>query len=197
MDSLLALATGLGLSTAAGLNAYLPLLTIGVLSRLGLISLADPFSLLSHPLVLLIIAALAVLDFAGDKIPAVDSALHAAGLVIAPIAGAILALAANSHVAQIHPIVVAVAGIIAALGTHAARGTVRPVVTAATAGTANPVISLVEDGTSLVISVLAIFLPVLAIVVVLVLAFVAFRAFRGAMRVWKRRDERVASNGRH
>jgi len=187
MGALIALATGLGLSTAAGLNAFLPLLTIGILARFGLIELAAPFGLLAHPLVLLIIAALAVLDFMGDKLPAVDSALHAAGIIVAPIAGAILALAAQGDIATIHPLVVAAAGLVAAGGTHLARAAVRPVVTTATAGTANPVLSFIEDGASLVLSVLAILAPALAVILLLVLAVVLFRVLRRAMQVWGER----------
>ncbi|NTW03944.1 MAG: DUF4126 domain-containing protein [Oscillochloris sp.] len=191
MGTLIALATGLGLSTAAGLNAFLPLLTIGILARFGLIELATPFGLLSHPLVLLIIAALAVLDFVGDKVPAVDSALHAVGILIAPIAGAILALAAQGDVATIHPAVVAIAGVVAAGSAHLARTAVRPVVTTATAGTANPLISLVEDGTALLLSILAIVAPALAIILAIILAVVLFRVFRRAVRVWNERKSTV------
>ncbi len=187
MGTLIALATSLGLSTAAGFNAFLPLLTIGILSRFGLIELATPFGLLSHPLVLLIIAVLAILDFIGDKVPAIDSALHAAGMIIAPIAGAILALAGQGDVAQIHPLVVGIAGVVAAGSAHVARTSIRPVVTTATVGTANPVVSLVEDGTAIVLTILAIVAPILAIILAVVLGIVLFRVFRGALRVWNER----------
>ncbi len=194
MEGLIALATGLGLATASGLNAYLPLLTIGIFARLGWIELAAPFDLLTNVFVLLIIAALAVLDFVGDKVPAVDSVLHAGGMVISPIAGAILALASQGDLATINPILIGAAGLIVAGGTHAARAAARPVVTAATGGTANPVVSAVEDGASLGLSLLAIVVPVLAIILVIVLAVVAFRLFRRAAGIWKKRD--VSTNGR-
>lgn len=195
MEALITLATGLGLATASGLNAYLPLLTIGIFARLGWIQLASPFDLLSNVFVLLIIAALAVLDFAGDKLPAVDSVLHAAGLIISPIAGMILALASQGEIAQINPVVVAIAGIVAAGGTHAARAVARPAVTAATAGTGNVVVSSLEDGASLALSLLALFVPVLAVILIAVLALIAFRFFGRAVAVWKRPKEPV--NGRH
>lgn len=194
MEGMIALATGLGLATASGLNAYLPLLTIGIFARLGWIELASPFDLLTNVFVLLIIAALAALDFVGDKVPAVDSALHAAGLVIAPIVGAILALASQGELATINPILVGAAGLIAAGSTHAARAAARPVVTAATAGTGNMVVSAAEDGAALLVSVLAILVPALAIILVIVLALVAFRFFRGASRVWRKKE---TVNGRH
>ncbi|PDV98774.1 DUF4126 domain-containing protein [Candidatus Chloroploca asiatica] len=193
MEWIIALATGLGLATASGLNAYLPLLTIGIFARLGMIQLAEPFDLLSNVFVLLVIAVLAVLDFAGDKLPAVDSFFHAAGIVINPIAGAILALASQGDLATVSPILVGAAGLLAAGSTHAARASVRPVVTAATGGTGNPIISTIEDVTSLVLSILAILVPIFAVVLAIVLAFVAYRVFRRAAKIWRKKDDAVVN----
>ncbi len=204
METIITLASSLGLATATGLNAYLPLLTVSVLSRLGLIQLSEPFDLLTHPAAMIVLAVLAIIDFIGDKVPAVDSVLHVIGLVISPIAGAIVALAAAGNLAAIHPAVVAVAAVIAAAGTQSARTSIRPAVTAATGGTANSFLSFLEDALSFVLSLLAIFLPILALIIALVLAFVAFRAIRGAVRVWREammrgRDvgSRAGVNGRH
>jgi hypothetical protein len=175
-----------GLSTAAGLNAYIPLLAMGVLTRLGYVQLNEPYSLLAHPIVLAIIALLAVLDFVGDKVPAVDHVLHAAGMVIHPIAGAVLFVAANSSTGSVNPVLAAICGLVLAGGAHAARATVRPVATTATGGTANPVLSLAEDAISLVLSILAIVIPVVAFVVVLILAITLFVVIRRTMGVWRR-----------
>ncbi|GIV64514.1 hypothetical protein A6A03_17670 [Chloroflexus islandicus] len=193
METIIALASSLGLATATGLNAYLPLLTVSVLSRLGLIQLSEPFDLLAHPIVMIVLAALAIIDFIGDKVPAVDSVLHIIGLVISPIAGAIVALAAAQDVVAIHPAVVAIAAIIAAAGTQSARASIRPAVTAATGGTANSFLSFLEDALSFVLSLLAVFLPILALIITLVLAFVAYRFIRGAVRVW--REANLRRNG--
>lgn len=193
METIIALASSLGLATATGLNAYLPLLTVSVLSRLGLIQLSEPFDLLAHPITMVVLAVLAIIDFIGDKVPAVDSVLHIIGLVISPIAGAIVALAAAQDVVAIHPAVVAVAAIIAAAGTQSARASIRPAVTAATGGTANSFLSFLEDALSFVLSLLAIFLPILALIIALVLAFAAYRFIRGAVRVW--REANLRRNG--
>src|SRR4029078_3420225 len=102
MKAIVSIFSAFGLSTAAGLNAYLPLLTVGLLARYtNLIHLDGPYSLLSHPVVLLVIAVLALLDFIGDKIPAVDHTLHAVGLVVAPIAGAILFISTTNRISGI------------------------------------------------------------------------------------------------
>ena len=106
-----------GLSTAAGLNAYIPLLVVGIMTRLGWIQLQDPYSLLANPIVLLVIAVLALIDFIGDKVPAVDHAFHAAGLVIHPVVGAILFVAANSVTGSVNPILAAICGLVLAGGT--------------------------------------------------------------------------------
>ena len=88
-DAVIGTMTALALSTAAGLNAYLPLLVLGGLARwTDLITLDAPYDALSDPGVMLAIAVIAVVDFVGDKVPAIDSVLHAIGVVVAPIAGA-------------------------------------------------------------------------------------------------------------
>lgn len=194
MEAMIALATGLGLATASGLNAYLPLLTIGIFARIGLIQLAQPFDILTNVFVLLILAALAALDFVGDKVPVVDSGLHAAGLIISPIAGAILALASQGDIATINPFLIGAAGLIAAGGTHAARATMRPVVTAATGGTGNVVVSAVEDGAALGLTFLAVLAPIIALIAAMLGGFFAFRLFRRAGGVWRKRE---AVNGKH
>jgi hypothetical protein len=179
MTALVNFLSAFGLSTAAGLNAYLPLLTVGLVARYtNLIHLEGAYALLTNPVVLLIIAVLALLDFIGDKIPAVDHALHAVGLVIAPIAGAILFLSTNSSAGSVSPLVAAICGIVIAAGTHSARASARPLATVTTAGIANPVISFFEDVTSLVLSILAILVPVLAFLLVVFFAVLMIMLFR-------------------
>lgn len=180
MNPFSTLFSAFGLSTAAGLNAYIPLLVVGVLGRYapGLVPLSGPFDILTNPWVLLGIALLAIVDFIGDKVPAVDHALHAVGVVLNPIAGAIVALAANSDTGAINPVLVAICGLLLAGGAHAARATARPLATATTAGIGNPVLSFIEDAASLVLSVLAIILPVLAFVLVLIFGVGVFLLLR-------------------
>jgi hypothetical protein len=174
------LLSSFGLATATGLNAYLPLLTIGLLARYtDLVRLNPPYDLLSNPTVLILIAVLALLDFVGDKIPAVDHALHVAGLVVHPVAGALVSLAANSSAGEMHPVLAAACGLILAGGLHGARAVARPGVTVTTAGVGNPVVSFIEDVVSLALAVLAVLLPVLAFVlVVLVVGWTVRRIVR-------------------
>jgi hypothetical protein len=177
------LLTAFGLSTAAGLNAYLPLLVVGLLGRYtNLIHLSEPFNLLSNPVVLLVVAVLALLDFVGDKIPAVDHALHAAGLIVAPVAGAILFMAMNGQAGTVSPLLAAICGVILAGSAHGVRASARPFATATTGGIANPVLSFLEDVTSLVLSIVAIVLPVLAFLLIVLFAVLIVLLFRRLRR---------------
>lgn len=178
MELLSGLLSSLGLSGAAGLNAYIPLLLVGVLGRLGLLDLAQPFDLLSSTWALIGIGVLGLLDFVGDKIPGVDHALHLFGGVVNAAAGAVL-FAAQAGVADVPPALSMALGLVVAGGVHATRTAVRPVATATTGGLGNPVVSSAEDGTSLLLSVLAVFVPVLSVVLLAGVAAVGYRLWRG------------------
>lgn len=137
-----------GLSGAAGLNAWLPLLVVGVADRAGWIDLGSSYGWLSSTPALLVIAALFLVDLVGDKIPVVDSVLHGIGTLVAPASGAILFAAESSLSAHLPPAVTAILGAATAGSVHIGRSVARPVITGTTAGVGNPVISTAEDGTS-------------------------------------------------
>ena len=164
MDALMGIFAALGLSTAAGLNAYIPILAVGMLGRYtDLVTLPAPWDRLEDPVVLGVVGAIAVLDFVGDKIPVIDHVLHAIGVVVAPVVGGLLALG-TANVVDMDPGFVVLLGVAAALATHLGRSAVRPVSTATTGGAANPLLSLGEDGASGVLSVTAIVAPFVAFV---------------------------------
>ena len=72
---MLALLTGTGLAAAAGMNAYIPLLVVGVANRFfpDAMQLPDGWAWLSNGWVLGIVAVLLVVEVVADKIPAIDS----------------------------------------------------------------------------------------------------------------------------
>src|SRR5438132_14432201 len=86
----MALPAAFGLAGASGLNATLPLLIVSLLARLGLIHLAPPFDALSSDIAFWGLLVLAVVEFAVDKVPALDSVGHAVMLPAAAAAGWIL-----------------------------------------------------------------------------------------------------------
>ncbi|WP_040805867.1 DUF4126 domain-containing protein [Nocardia concava] len=177
-----------GLSGAAGLNAWLPLLAVGIADRVGWIDLGSSYGWLSSVPALAVIGVLFVLDLIGDKIPALDSVLHGIGTLVAPVSGAILFTAESSLSSHLPPAATAVLGAITAGSVHAGRTVARPFVTGTTAGVGNPVVSTAEDATSLVLTILALVIPIVAfIAIVILLIMLGWLAFRAARWLRARR----------
>jgi hypothetical protein len=167
-QAFLNLATAFGLSTAAGLNAYIPLLVVALLARFTpLITLSAPYDALASWWVIGTLGVLAVVEALVDKVPAVDTVNDVIQTFIRPTAGAIL-FAATTKTIGLHPVLAAVCGVILAGGVHAVKAGGRPVVAATTAGMGNPIVSTIEDVISLITSVLAIVAPYLIVALLII-----------------------------
>ncbi|MCF4122862.1 DUF4126 domain-containing protein [Antribacter sp. KLBMP9083] len=191
---MLELATGSGLAMAAGLNAWIPLILLGLLSRFtDLVELPGAWSWLENPWVLWILGVLLVVEVVADKIPVVDNINDVVQTVIRPTAGGIaFGAGAGSETVTVTdpqtflesgqwlPVVL---GIVLALGVHATKAGARVVANTATGGAAAPVVSTAEDIGSVGFSVLALLLPIL--VVPLLLGLVACIVL--VVRAWRRR----------
>src|SRR5258705_4919327 len=93
----LQLLTGIGLATSAGLNAYIPLLMIGLLGRFtNFIELPSSWSWLENGWVLAILGVLLAIEFVADKIPVVDHVNDLVQTVVRPTAGGLAFGAASS-----------------------------------------------------------------------------------------------------
>ncbi|MCW4384383.1 DUF4126 domain-containing protein [Salinibacterium sp. SYSU T00001] len=187
------LLTGAGLAAAAGLNAYIPLMLIGLASRLlDVVALPPQWAWLENEWVLLILGVLLVVEIIADKVPVVDSVNDWVQTVLRPTAGGLaFGSGANSEtVAVTDPAaffesqqwVPILTGVGIALVVHLARMMARPVLNAVTAGAAAPLVSAVEDAASIILSVLAIVVPILVVVAVPLLAWWLIAALRRARR---------------
>jgi hypothetical protein len=176
-----------GLSGAAGLNAWIPLLAVGLLSRAGQLELADGYDWLASTPGLSVLGVLFALDFVGDKVPAVDSLLHAAGTIVHPAAGAIVFAGPTEIPTDVPSIVLFALGASVAGSLHATRATMRPVSTTLTAGAGNPLLSLGEDIGSAVLSVVAVFAPILGAVGLVALVALVVLWWRRIRRSRRRR----------
>jgi hypothetical protein len=180
-------ATAFGLSGAAGLNAWIPLLAAGLLDRAGQLQLAEPYDAIATTPGLIVIGVCFVLDFFGDKVPAVDHVLHAIGSVVHPASGAILFAAPTETPTDIPSIVLFALGALTAGSLHATRATIRPASTTLTAGAGNPVLSFAEDVSSATLSVVAVFAPLVGVLLLLVVVAVAVLWWRRVRRAQARR----------
>jgi Domain of unknown function (DUF4126) len=164
-----------GLSSAAGLNAGLPLLVVGLLARFGHLDLGPSYNSLRSTPVLVAVAVYFIVDLVGDKIPGVDHVLHTIGLAVHPIAGA-LVFASQAGVAKHLPAPLSLAlGLVTAGGFHATRAAIRPAATVVSAGIANPFVSALEDVGSGVLVALALVVPVVGALAVVALVVIAWR----------------------
>jgi uncharacterized membrane protein len=192
--------TGAGLAAAAGLNAYIPLLVMGLAARFDWIGLPSGWTWLSNEWVLVIIGLLLVVEVVADKVPAVDSVNDWIQTVVRPASGGIVfAGGIGTETVAVDdpgsffssgawvPIVI---GIVLALVVHLAKMAVRPIANLGTAGVAAPVLSTAEDGASLLMVVFALVAPIL-VLIGLVLMVLGFVLLVRAMR--RRRQARAAA----
>lgn len=175
------IAGAFGLSTSAGLNAYLPLLVVALMARYTtLIRLNEPWNVMTNGWVIAVLVVLLLIEMTVDKIPAVDTINDAIQTVGRPLAGAILFAAGSGVIGELHPVPAFIAGLLIAGSVHAVKSVARPAVTAATVGTGNWLVSSLEDVLALITAVVAVLAPLL--VVALVLAIVLFFIWRKQAR---------------
>lgn len=188
MSGVASIFSAFGLSAASGLNAYIPLLLVGLTARFtNWITLSAPFDLLTNDYVLAALTVLLALEFFADKIPLVDNANDVIQTFIRPAAGAFLFAAEANVITDIHPAFAMILGLLVAFGVHATKAAARPVVAVATGGIGNPVVSTVEDVASVGLTLSAILAPIL-----LLFAFVAL--VLAAIMVWGRKNKPAAAN---
>lgn len=187
MSAISSLLSAFGLSAASGLNAYIPLLLVGLTARFtDWIKLSPPFDLLANEWVLGVLVILLIVEFFADKIPLVDHANDVIQTFIRPAAGAVLFASETHVITQINPVIALVLGLLVAFGVHATKATARPLVTVTTGGVGNPIVSTVEDVASVGLSLMAILAPVL-----LLFAFIAL--LLAAYMIWTRRRNAAAA----
>ena len=93
-----------------------------------------------------------------------------------------LSAGCSGVIGEASPTLALIAGLIMATGVHATKAVARPVVTATTMGVGTPVISFLEDVTSTIASLLAIFLPAIFLLFVVFVSYVFYRLWRRARR---------------
>jgi len=177
--------TAFGLSASAGLNAYIPLLTVALLAKFtNLIHLQEPWNLMTSWWVIGVLLVLTIIEILADMFPGVNHVNDVVQSFIRPTAGAIVFAAASSQVGDVNPLLGLIAGLLVSGGVHAVKSlAVRPVVNATTAGLGNVPVSIGEQATSTVVSILSVLIPVLvAIFLVFVIALILWWSKRRKKR---------------
>jgi hypothetical protein len=166
----LSVAAGLGLAAAAGFRAFVPLLAAGIAIHFGWVEAARGFDWLGEPIVLVALGIATVTEVAAYYVPGIDHALDLIGAPVAVAAGIVAAAGVIVGLPEWLRWLTAIAGggAVATAG-HALNAIGRAKTGAASAGLGNPAYSTAELGGSVLLSGLAILLPIVAL-----LAIVAF-----------------------
>lgn len=175
METILASGTAIGLSSVAGVRAYLPLALVGLFARFGLFDLPAPFNLLEGWLVIGVLLALALVESVLDKIPAMDTAVDVVQTPVRIVAGAVLfsAVLEAGIDADAIPALAAgggIAGVVAGL-----KAFLRPPANVSAAGASAPFLSSFEDLVALAGGILAILVPLVPLLLVAFLLYFFYR----------------------
>jgi hypothetical protein len=169
---LTALLTGLGLSAAAGLNAWAILLLFNGLYLVLPLEFPGPTAaLLSSHFAFTAALVLFLAEFIADKIPIVDHLWNLLQTLLRPVVGALLTLAAVPETSPSERAGLALMGAAATLATHLVKSTTRLTSTAATRSMAQLALSLAEDALALAIGALVFFVPLFTGILVGALVF--------------------------
>jgi hypothetical protein len=171
--------TGIGLSAAAGLNAYIPFLIVALVAKLtDVLTLPPAYAWIESWWAIGIGTVLLLTEVLLDKIPAVDTVNDAVQTFIRPTMGGLVFAATsaaedldNSTWMTQHPWVGVLLGVVVSGLVHTGKVAARPVINVGTVGAGAPVVSTAEDGASVGLSLIAIFIPVLVLVALVLLAW--------------------------
>ena len=190
---MLAALTGMGLSAAAGLNAYIPFLVVALIARFtDYITLPVGYEWIESNWAIGIGAALLLAEIILDKIPAVDTINDTIQTFIRPSMGGLIFAATtaaaqldNSTWMQENPWVSVVLGVLISGLVHTGKMAARPVINVGTVGAGAPVVSTVEDISSLGLSLIALIAPLLVILCLALLAWLLIWMWLRVRR-WRR-----------
>ena len=176
MESVLSVCLGLGLSAACGFRIFVPLLVMNVAARAGYLTLSDSFEWIGSTPALIAFAVATALEIGAYYLPWLDNILDSVASPAAVVAGV---LVSASVITGLDPFLKWTLAVIAGGGLAGAIqaltvGT-RQVSALTTAGFGNPLVSTLEMGGSLLLSLLSVLLPWLAAFFVLLFVVVLLR----------------------
>lgn len=165
----LGILSAFGLSASAGLNAYIPLLVVALLAKFtNLIHLSSPWDALASWWIIGLLIVLSLIEFFADSTPAINHVNDIIQTFVRPTTGAIAFAASANILTDVSPILSLACGLFVAGGVHAVKSAVvRPTVTATTAGVGNLPMSILEDITSSLVSIISVLVPILVVVFVI------------------------------
>ncbi len=178
-ETIISICLGIGLAASVGFRIFVPLFALSLAAYFGAWELNDSWQWVGSLSALIVLGVATIAEIFTYYIPYLDNLLDSVAIPLAAIAGTAVMV---STVADLSPVITWALAIIAGGGTATAvassSGATRLASTTATAGVANPIVSTVETGTSIVMSLLSVFLPYVAVFVVIIIMFVIYKIYR-------------------
>ena len=178
-ETIISIIIGIGLAASVGFRIFVPLFALSLASFYGVIPLNETWEWVGSSTAILILGIATIVEILAYFIPWLDNLLDTIAIPLAAVAGTAVMVATVSN---LDPTITWALAIIAGGGTATAikgsTSTTRLASTATTAGIANPVISTVETGTSIIMAVFAIFLPIIAVILVVIILWLLFKVFK-------------------
>jgi len=180
MDLLLSVCLGIGLSAACGFRVFIPLLVLSGASIYGYVQLPPELAWMGTHTAFWAFGTAAVFEVAAYYIPWVD---HLMDTIAGPAAAVAGALVMASTLTDMSPLLKWTLAVIAGGGSAAlVQGSTmlaRGISTTTTGGLGNPVVATGETAGAVILSLLAVVLPIVAALAALgLIIFIARKTFR-------------------
>lgn len=178
-ETIISIFLGIGLAASVGFRVFVPLFALSLAGHFGVVPLNESWLWVVSTPAIITLGIATFAEIFAYYIPWFDNLLDTIAVPLAAIAGTAVMV---STIADLSPVITWALAIIAGGGTATAiKGTTastRLTSTATTGGIANPIVSTVETGTSMLMSVFSIFLPIVAIIFVVLI-------FSGIRKLYK------------
>ena len=178
-ETIISIFLGIGLAASVGFRVFVPLFVLSLASYFNFWELNASWQWIGSLAAVITFGVATLVEVLGYYIPFIDNLLDTIAVPLATIAGTAVMV---STVSDLSPVITWALAIIAGGGTAAAlliaAGATRITSTVSTAGFGNPVVSTIETGTSVIMSIVSIFLPIIAFILVLFVLYIIFKLYK-------------------
>jgi hypothetical protein len=178
-DTIFSILVGIGLAASVGFRIFVPLFALSIATYYDIIPLNENWEWIGSGTAMIILGIATLVEIIAYLIPWLDNLLDSIAVPLAAIAGTAVMVAT---VSDLNPAFTWALAIIAGGGTATAiqssTSAARLTSSTTTAGLANPIVSTVETGTSIVVSTLSIVYPIIAVIIIATILWVIFKVFK-------------------
>jgi hypothetical protein len=183
LETVLALAAGVGLAASCGFRIFVPMLIAGVATRNGYMDPSDSFAWIGTDVALITLAVATGIELIAYYVPWLDNLLDLIASPLSVVAGILLAAAMLGDVPPLMQWVLAIlAGGGAAATVQAGTVLTRLTSTASSGGAANFAVTTLETLASVLFAALSIVVPIISVVLLIAAVGGLYYAGRNVIR---------------